>query len=255
VIIIKNQEGINLMREGGMIGAKVLKEIIHMIKPGVTTDDLNQKAEEFLRKNNAEPAFKGFAPFNERKYPASLCTSINEEVVHGIPSARQLKSGDIIGLDLGVYYKGYYTDMAQTCSVGKVDSKIQKLIQITRESLLKATSFLKEGIRLGDLGYLIQQIIENNNFSVIRDCVGHGVGESIHEDPSIPNYGNPKTGIVLKKGMTLAIEPMTALGRSEVYVKKDGWAIATIDGSYSAHFEQTVVIEKNNCQVLTPFIN
>lgn len=252
MIIIKTKEAISLMREGGMIGARVLKEIKKMVVPGITTADLNYKVEELLKNNNAKPAFKGFAPFDEKKYPASLCTSINEEVVHGIPSNRKLKNGDIIGLDLGVYYKGYYTDMAITVGVGKIDPKLRKLIKTTRKALDKAISHLKEGVKLGDLGYMIQQVIENNNFSVIRDCVGHGIGKSIHEDPSVPNYGNLNTGITLKEGMTLAIEPMAALGKPAVRVKEDGWTIATVDSHPSAHFEQTIIINKNNCQTLTP---
>lgn len=252
MIIIKNSKEIDLMREGGKIGASVLRELLRMIKPGLVTSKLETKAEELLYKYKAKPAFKNYSPdSNDKKYPAALCISVNEELVHGIPSDRKLIDGDIISLDLGVDYKGYYTDMAQTIGVGNLIDQDKKLISVTQKSLNEIIKIAKAGVRLGDLGALIQKIIEENYFSVIRDCVGHGIGRQIHEEPSIPNFGQEGTGIILKEGMTLAIEPMAAAGKPEVIIRDDGWTIATSDNSRSAHFEETIAIEKDGCRLLT----
>jgi methionyl aminopeptidase len=206
---------------------------------------------EIIKKRNAKPAFKNFKPFGGRKYPFALCVSINEEVVHGLPSNRKLKNGDIVGLDFGVYYKGYYTDMAKTVGVGEISKQDENLINVTRKSLEEAISFTHAGIRLGDLGQEIQKNVEENKYEVIRDCVGHGVGKNIHEEPSIPNYGQAGTGPVLKEGMTLAIEPMASAGTYEVITKDDGWTIVTADGSRSAHFEHTIAVTNNGSAILT----
>jgi methionyl aminopeptidase len=252
MIIIKKPFEIELMREGGKIGAEVLEELIRMVKPGLSTIDLDKKTNDLLAKYHARPAFKNYAPFdNRKKYPASLCVSINEEVVHGVPSSRKIAEGDIISLDLGVFYKGYYTDMASTTWVGKITELEKKLIEVTKKSLDITISEIKSGVHLGDISATIQKIIEKNNFSVIRDCVGHGIGKLIHEEPSIPNFGRSGTGVLLKEGMTLAIEPMASLGDYEIQVKEDEWAITTLDASKAAHFEHTIAVSKGGCQVLT----
>jgi methionyl aminopeptidase len=251
-MIIKKPKEISLMKKGGKIGALVIKELSEMLKPGLATKALEKKAEELLHLYKAEPSFKNFSPFgNEKKYPASLCVSINEEIVHGIPSNRCLKNGDIVSLDLGVYYKGYYTDMACTLAVGKMIPQDERLIRTTKEALYKTVAFLKAGIRLSDIGASVQKIIEGAELSVIRDCGGHGVGRAVHEEPFIPNFGVPNQGPLLKEGMTLAIEPMASIGGYEIIVKRDGWTITTKDKSRSAHFEHTVIIKKNSCQILT----
>lgn len=255
MISLKTSKELHLMRQGGRIGAEVLDELIEMVRPGLTTLEIEKKAEELLSKNNTQPAFKNYSPdSSNKKYPAALCVSVNDELVHGIPSKRILADGDIITLDLGVYYKGYYTDMAKTIGVGEISNRDKKLITVTREALITAIENLKDRIRLGDISFLIQKIIEDQGFSVIRDCVGHGIGKEIHEEPSVPNFGKPGTGILLKSGMTLAIEPMASAGSPNVKVKDDGWTITTADRSQSAHFEDTIAIEKNGYQVLTALI-
>lgn len=252
MIIIKKPEEIELMREAGKIGASVMEKLILSVKPGISTLKLNGYAEALIDKYHAYPAFKGFSPPGEsKKYPAGLCVSINEEVVHGIPSSRRVKEGDIVSLDLGIFYKGYYTDLATTVGVGNIDPSDKRLIATTRKALEEAIKFLKAGRRLGDLGFLIQRTIESKGFSVIRDLVGHGVGKELHEEPSVPNYGRRGEGIVLKEGMTIAVEPMASSGKPEVKIKKDGWTIKTCDGSHSAHFEETILIKKEGCEVLT----
>jgi methionyl aminopeptidase len=253
MIIIKKPEEIAIMREGGEILVKVLKEVQKKITPGVETAQLNKLAEKLVYKNKAKPSFKNFLPtsYQGRRYPASLCTSVNEEVVHGIPSNRELKEGDIIGLDLGICFKNFYTDATITVPVGEVKKEVQELINTTKKALYLSVFKIKPKNRIGDISSVIQETIESAGFSVVRDCVGHGVGKFVHEEPSVPNFGKPHTGIILQKGMTLAIEPMANLKGYKVEIEKDGWTIKTCDRSLSCHFEWTVVVTENGYEVLT----
>lgn len=247
MIYLKSENEIQIMREGGRILATALKKAAKAVKAGVTTLKIDELVEKFITDKDAVPAFKGYQGF-----PASVCISINSEVVHGLPSAdRKFEEGDIVGLDAGVLYKGLYTDAAVTVGIGKISSEAAKLIDVTKKSLELGISQVKEGNKLGDVGSVIQDYAEANGFSVVRDLVGHGVGKKLHEDPQIPNFGKPGTGVILKKGMTLAIEPMLNVGTHHVKVATDGWTFVTSDQSLSAHFEHTVVVTEKGCEVLT----
>lgn len=234
------------MREGGKILARTLQRVKESTRPGIKTKDLDKLAVDYLTKEDAEPSFLGFKGF-----PKSVCVSINEEIVHGIPGNREIKNGDLVSLDLGVYYKNLYTDAAITFAVGKVPKKIKNLIEVTKKALELAIEKIKPGIKVGDLGFEIQQYAESCGFSVIRDLVGHGVGKKIHENPQIPNYGIKGTGFVLEEGMTLALEPMISTGGYGVKCLDNNWTFVTTDGSITAHFEDTIAIIKNGCEVLT----
>ncbi|MDA2921660.1 type I methionyl aminopeptidase [Patescibacteria group bacterium AH-259-L07] len=259
VIFIRIPEEIEIMRTAGKILASVLSRVVSDVKPGISTFELDGLAEDLIVKAGAKPAFKGYppprtpaSPGSRGAYPHTLCTSINEQVVHAIPSKDQvIQSGDIIGLDCGVLYQGYYADMAVTIPVGKISSKAKRLIKVTKKSLDIALNTIKPGIHLGDLSYAVQSYVEKNGFSVVRQLSGHGIGKNLHEEPTILNYGKPDTGIVLKQGMTVAIEPMVNIGHWKVKTLDDGWTVATDDGSLSAHFEHTIVITKKGCEVLT----
>lgn len=242
----KNPEEIKLMREGGKIASIVLNEVKSTAKPGVSLLDLNELAEKIISENKAKPSFKGY-----KGYPAATCISINNELVHGIPTKRTLKEGDIVGIDVGVYFKGFHTDTAITIGIGKISSEASKLIKITEESLYVGLKKVKAGVHLGDVQEAIQKYIEKAGFSVIRNLTGHGVGKELQEEPSIPNFGKAGTGIILKEGMTLAIEPMVATGSWEVRVKPDGWTVVMADGSLGAHFEHTIAVTKKGCEILT----
>lgn len=253
-IIYKTEEEIAKMKQGGKILANVLNRVASAVKPGVTTQSLNDLAEELLKKYSAEPAFLNYLPDGEKvpPYPASLCVSINEEVVHGTPSDRRLSEGDIIGLDLGVKYLGYYSDKSLTVGVGKISKEAEKLIKVTKDVLDLAIENVKPRIKTGDLGFLIENYVKKFGFSVVRDLVGHGVGRKVHEGPAIPNFGQRGKGVQFKEGMTFAIEPMVNIGGGAVTKKKDDlWTIVTLDGSLSAHFEDTVAVTKEGCLVLT----
>jgi len=226
--------------------AKILSELGMMIKPGIQTKDLDEYAERRTREMDAVPAFKGY-----RGYPASLCTSINEEIVHGIPSSRILRSGDIISLDFGVVYDGFYGDAAVTYPVGEITPPAEKLIATARESFTKGVAKVKEGNRLSDVSYAIQSHVESQGFSVIRSFVGHGIGFSLHEEPQIPNFGSPGRGPKLRSGMVLAIEPMIAIGNWEVEILSDNWTAVTKDRSLSAHYEHTVALTQNGVEILS----
>ena len=235
------------MRQGGKILAKILKKLVKAVKPGVSTLDLNKMAEQEIKRYKAKPAFKGY-----RGYPFALCASVNNEVVHSFPSAEKiLKPGDIIGLDLGLEYKGYFTDMAATIGVGKINVQAQKLIKIAKQALCKGLKQIKPGNCLGDISSAIQQYTEKNGFSVVRNLSGHGIGRELHEEPMIPNFGDPKTGIKIKEGMAFAIEPMINQGDYKVKTLGDKWTVITADGSLSAHFEHTVAVTKRGCEILT----
>ncbi len=234
------------MRIAGKIVANTHSLLEKHIKPGITTNQLDKLAHEYIIKCGAVPSFKGYDG-----YPASICTSINEEVVHGIPSDRILLEGDIISIDIGACYKGYHSDSAWTYPVGKITEENKKLLIHTEKSLYEGLKVIKDGTHVGDIGYAISKYIKNFNFGVVKELVGHGVGKNLHEEPDIPNYGKPKTGPILKKGMVIAVEPMINLGVSGVYIEEDGWTIVTADNLPSAHFEHTVLITTTGIEILT----
>ncbi len=247
MIVLKSKEEIAVMREANQIVAEVHEELKARARPGTSTEELDRIAERTARKYKAECAFKGY-----RGYPKSLCTSVNEVIVHGIPSPDcVLKEGDILSLDFGVYYKGFYGDAAVTIPIGEISEKARRLLKTTEECLERAISLMREGRRLSDISASIQQHAEENGFSVVRDFVGHGIGRQLHEDPQVPNYGSPGTGIRLKRGMVLAIEPMVNEGDWQVRILSDGWTAVTQDGSLSAHFEHTVAVTEDGPQVLS----
>ncbi len=250
MISLKSAREIEIMRRANVIVAEVLQELRQRVKPGVTTLDLDAIAEAETLKRGAIPAFKGYNVAG-RVFRHCLCASINEEIVHGIPSHRALREGDIIGLDYGVIYEGFYGDSAVTVGVGKVTEAAQRLMDITELSLYQGIEQLHEGKRLGDLGSAVQKIAEGAGYSVVRAFVGHGIGKKLHEEPPVPNYGEPDRGLRLKEGMVLAIEPMVNMGGYEVELKEDGWTAVTKDGSWAAHFEHSVAITKNGPYILS----
>jgi methionyl aminopeptidase len=246
VIVCKSPREIEQMRRANVLVAEVLAELASMVKPGVTTADLDAKAEELVLAAGAAPAFKGY-----RGYPATLCASVNDEVVHGIPAHRALAEGDIISLDMGVKLDGFYGDSAVTVPVGQVTEDVQRLLRVTQESLQKGIAQVRLGGRVSDIGHAIQEHVEAAGFSVVREFVGHGIGAQLHEEPQIANYGEPGRGPRLAEGMVLAIEPMVNMGKPAVKVLRDGWTAVTRDGSLSAHFEHTVAVTKDGPLVLT----
>ena len=243
---IKSARELELMRAAGKIVAETFEKIKEVIKPGITTKELDRIAEKFIRDNKGIPAFLGY-----NGYPASICTSVNEEVVHGIPSRRILKDGDIVGIDIGVIYDGYCGDAARTFEVGYVSEKAKKLIRITEESFFVGIIMAVEGKRLQDISHAIQTYVESNGYSVVRDLVGHGIGKKMHEEPQVPNYGTAGKGPRLKAGLTLAIEPMVNEGRLHVKTLSDGWTVVTSDSSLSAHYENTIAITAGEPEILT----
>lgn len=251
MIIASDREKI-MLKQSGVILAKVLNQVADAVKPGITTNDLNKLASELIFSYGAKPSFLGYKDNVESSsYPAALCTSINEQVVHAIPSNRVLKNSDIIGLDLGVVFKGFFTDMAITVGAGKISSQAQKLIRVTKNALEIGIAEVKQGNYTGDIGAAIASYAESNGFSVVRQLVGHGVGRAVHEDPRVPNFGKPKTGAILKHGMVIAIEPMVNVGNYKVTESKDGFGFKTVDNTLSAHFEHTVVVTDKGCEIIT----
>jgi len=250
---IKTPAEIKILKEGGKILASILNEVVFRVKPGVSAKELDNLAYELVTKAGGRPSFLNYSPPGDtKKYPASLCVSINDEIVHGLPTADKiLKDGDIVSLDLGLEYKKFFTDMAVTVGVGKISKEAERLIDATREALERGTGEMKAGGRLGDYGFVVKDFAQSAGFSVVKELVGHGVGYSPHEDPDIPNYGKKGKGLELKKGMVLALEPMLCEGREDVMLGKDGWVWKTKDGLLSAHFEYTIVVEKGGCKVLT----
>lgn len=246
MIILKQPEEIEKIRKSSAIVARILGELKEKIKPGITTLELNRYAEELARKKGAKPAFKGY-----RGYPFALCTSVNSQVVHGMPSNLVLQKGDIVSLDFGAECEGYYGDAAITVAVGNVTDEARLLIAITEQSLNDGILQAKAGNRLGDISAAIQKRVESYGFSVVRDFVGHGIGRDLHEEPQIPNYGTSGRGILLKSGMVLAIEPMVNAGTYKVKVLKDGWTVVTLDDRLSAHFEHTVAVTDNGPDILS----
>ncbi|KAB3535494.1 type I methionyl aminopeptidase [Alkaliphilus pronyensis] len=246
MIYIKSQQELQIMREAGKIVAETHEILRNAIRPGITTKELDEIAETYILKRGGTPAFKGYGGF-----PASICSSINHEVVHGIPGLKRLEDGDIISIDIGVLFNGYYGDAAKTHGVGKISEGAQQLIDVTRQCFYEGIKYAKEGYRLSDISHSIQAYVEERGFSVVRNFVGHGIGTKIHEEPQIPNYGPPGKGPRLKAGMVLAIEPMINMGTYEVKVLADGWTVVTLDGEYSAHYEHTVAVTNNEPEVLT----
>ena len=246
MIPLKSKQDIEMMRASGRILAKIMKQLQKIIKPGISTGEINALTEELIAVEKASAAFKGYKGF-----PAAVCTSINEEIVHGIPGNRKLEAGDIISLDLGINYQGYYSDAAVTMPVGNVERKKQKLIDVTKNALYEGIKQAKANRNLSDISYGIQNYVENNGFSVVRQFVGHGIGHKLHEEPEIPNFGRPHQGPVLKSGMVLAIEPMVNMGTWESRILDNGWTAVTEDGLPSAHFEHTVAITNQGAEILT----
>lgn len=246
-IEIKTKEEIEIMREGGKILTEITKELEKMVRPGITTKELDRAAEALVLKSGSKCSFLGY-----QGYPACLCASINEEIVHAIPSARILKEGDIISLDLGILYKGFHTDMAVTVPCGKVSPEINRLIRVTRKALKRGIKKVGPGNTFGDLSNTIQRYIEDQGFFVVKDLCGHGIGKELHEDPEILNYGTRHSGAEIKPGMVFCLEPMVAVGSGAIKEPKKGdFAYKTADGSLSCHFEHTIVATKNGAQVLT----
>jgi methionyl aminopeptidase len=250
VISLKSPREIDVMRRANIIVAEVLQELKQRVAPGVTTLELDNLAEELTLKKKAIPAFKGYVVAG-RVYPRCLCASINDEVVHGIPGERALHEGDIIGLDYGVIYDGYYGDAAITVGVGQVSDESKRLMEVTERALYNGIEQLHEGKRLGDLGFAVQQTAESAGYSVVRAFVGHGIGKKLHEEPPVPNFGERDRGLRLKEGMVLAIEPMVNAGGPEVELKEDGWTAVTRDGSRAAHFEHSVALTKDGPKILS----
>jgi len=248
MIYYKTPEEVEFIRESSLLVAKTLAEVGKLIRPGVTTLELDKRAEEIILDHHAKPAFKGYHGF-----PNSLCISVNAEVVHGIPSNRALLDGDIVSVDCGVLKNGFYGDSAYTFSVGEVKDELLKLLQITKECLLLGIAKAIPGNRLGDVSHAVQEHAEKNGFSVVREMVGHGIGRNLHEKPEVPNYGKRGSGIILKEGLVIAIEPMINFGKKNIRQSKDGWTITTIDGLPSAHFEHTIAIGNENSDVLSTF--
>lgn len=251
MIRIKSKREIELIRESCKIVADVLKLVGAHVKPGVTTMELDRLAEEYVRSCKAIPAFKGYGNSKRNPFPATLCTSVDAQVVHGIPSSYRLKEGEILSVDVGVIKDGYYGDGALSFAVGEVSPEKEQLMRVTEESLYKGIDQAVAGNRVHDISYAIQQHVEAHGFSVVRDLVGHGVGVELHEEPAVPNHGQPNTGAKLQEGMTLAIEPMVNLGTWRVNIASDGWTVITADGQPSAHFEHTIAIVNGKAEILT----
>ena len=247
MIIVKNSEQIVLMKKAGVITAEALLVAKEIIRPGISTKEIDTKIQRFIEKCGAAPSFLGYGGF-----PGSACISVNDEVIHGIPSDKViLKEGDIVKIDVGARYRGYNGDSARTYPVGKVSDEALKLISVTEGSFLEAMKFTRVGYRIGDIGFAVENFVISNGYSVVRDYVGHGVGAELHEDPNIPNFGNAGRGARLYSGMTLAIEPMVNAGMADVRVMKDGWTVKTLDGKLSAHYENSVLVTDQDPYILT----
>ncbi len=246
MIILKSRSEIEKMRKCNAIVAAILEELRKKIKPGIKTIELDRLSEELALKKGARPAFKGY-----RGYPYALCASVNSEVVHGMPSERELKEGDIVSLDFGILNDGYYGDAAVTVPVGEITPGARRLLKITEEALYRGIAEVKAGNRIGDISAAIQGHVEAAGYSVVRDLVGHGIGKSLHEDPQVPNYGSSGRGVELKPGMVFAIEPMVNEGTYRVEILRDGWTVVTADGKLSAHFEHSVAITENGPVILS----
>ena len=245
-IPVKSKAEIKKMRQAGSLTAKALQIIANEAKPGITTRELDSCIAEFVIANNAIPAF-----YDYHGYPANACISVNEEVIHGIPGNRKLQNGDIVSIDFGVIVDGFYGDAARTIRIGAVPDDKDRLVKITEQSFFEACKVLKAGIRLGDVSFAIQSFCEKNGYGIVREYVGHGIGKNLHEPPQIPNFGRKGTGPVIPAGAVLAIEPMVTMGDFNVRVLNDGWTVVTSDGLPSAHYENTVLVTENGCEILT----
>lgn len=239
------------MRESCRIVAEVLALVGSRLQPGVSLQDLDRLAEDWIRSRGSEPAFKGFGHDKKNLFPSTLCISVDDEVVHGIPDARVLREGQVVSIDVGVRKEGYYGDGARTFAVGGPSEENARLLKVTEEALYKGIEQAREGRHLHDVSNAVQRHVEAAGFSVVRDLVGHGIGRKLHEEPAVPNFGTPGTGMILRGGMTLAIEPMVNAGMSQVRVSDDGWTVRTADGKPSAHFEHTIVVRENEAEILT----
>jgi len=245
-IVVKSQDEIAIMREGGRIVAETLQLLVERLRPGLVEEELDQIVRKEFRKRGVEPTFLGYLG-----YPATVCVSVNDEIVHGIPGAREIMDGDVVSIDLGCTYKGFVADSAITVGVGNVSAQAQRLIEVTREALWRGIGAARAGARIGDIGSAVQTYVESQGMSVVREYVGHGVGRQMHEDPQIPNYGTPGSGQVLRAGMVIAIEPMVNLGDWRTKKDADNWTVRTLDGTLSAHFEHTMAIRDGEAEVLT----
>lgn len=245
-VVIKSPQEIAIMREAGRILHRSLHGLAPMVKPGVTSLEIDREFEKRIRAAGATPSFKGYQGF-----PASICISVNQELVHGIPSNRRFREGDLVSLDVGLIYKGWQADMAITIPVGKIDEQRQLLLQVTEQSLLEGINAARGGARLGDIGHAIQTYIEQHGFGVVREYVGHGIGRQLHEKPQVPNFGQPGTGDKLVPGMCLALEPMVTIGDYRTKVMPDHWTVITADGSLCAHFEHTIAVTDGEPEILT----
>ena len=248
MITYKSAEEIELIRESSLLVGKALAEVAKIIRPGITPLELDRRAEEFIRDSNAIPAFKGYGDF-----PNTLCISLNDVVVHGIPSSKALIDGDIVSVDCGVLKNGYYGDSAYTFEIGEVPAAVKQLLKVTKESLYKGIEKAIEGMRIGDVGFAVQEHAEKFGYGVVREMVGHGIGKNLHEKPEVPNYGKRGAGIKLMEGLVSAIEPMINLGKAPIFQDNDGWTIRTKDGKVSAHFEHTVAVKKGKADILSSF--
>jgi methionyl aminopeptidase len=251
MLVIKNQKEIDLMRKSGEVLALVMEELQKNLEPGIKTIELDRIAEATIRKYGGEPSFKGYKVPALPPFPGSICASINSEVVHGIPDNRKLCEGDIVSIDIGVFLNGYHADAARTFAVGKISDEAQNLINVTRDSFFEGIKHAYPSKMLGDISSAIQECVESNGYSVVRDFVGHGIGQVMHEEPQIPNYRTERRGPRLSKGMTLAIEPMVNIGTHEVKVLKNRWTVVTKDGKLSAHYENTIAITDGEPLILT----
>lgn len=245
-ISLKNAEEIDILRQAGKILAGIIKDVSRQVKPGMTTQDIDCVAEDYIRQQHVVPAFKGY-----RGFPGCACTSVNEEVVHGIPGSTVVKDGDIVSIDIGIIHQKYYSDTAVTVAVGNISPELQNLLHVTEASLLKGIEQAIVGNHLSDISHAIQGYVEKYDLAIVREFVGHGIGKNLHEDPEIPNFGEPGQGPVLKEGMVLAIEPMVNIGTWKTRVMDDGWTVVTEDGQASAHFEHSIVITTNGPEILT----
>lgn len=249
MIIYKSDEQIELVRESSLLVGKTLAEVAKLIRPGINPIELDKVAEEFIRDNQAIPAFKGYGG----TFPNSLCLSVNEVVVHGIPGKEVLKDGDVISVDCGVLKNGYYGDSAYTFEVGEASAEVKQLLKVTKESLYKAIEKAVVGNRMGDVSYAVQEHAEKHGYGVVKELVGHGIGQNLHEKPEVPNYGKRGTGLKLMDGLTIAIEPMINMGKAAIWQLNDGWTIKTRDGLPSAHFEHTIAVRKGKADILSSF--
>ena len=253
MIFLKTDDEIELLRQSNLLVGRALAEVAKLIKPGVTTLELDRVAEEFILDNGAIPTFKGFPNQYGQPFPGSICASVNDQVVHGIPNDKPLQEGDIVSVDCGTYMNGFCGDSAYTFCVGEVAPEVRELLKVTKEALYKGIENAVHGKRLGDIGSAVQDHCEKHAYGVVREFVGHGIGKEMHEEPPVPNYGKRGSGVLLKSGMCIAIEPMITLGSPQIYMEPDRWTIRTRDGKWAAHFEHTLAVRKGKAEVLSTF--